>query len=156
MHFEELRIWWFLNLNNMINHEVTSLVPEMQQKVHDFFADARSQWLYVYIFEALRSKERQYQLFGQWRTAWELVRYWVPAKYAKPWSKPVTWTLKSKHLEGKAIDVVFDISNDPKNFTKDWSLKVPSWSGDYAKLIKISKKYGLTSLSPVETCHFQI
>jgi len=141
----------------MINHEVTSLVPEMQTKVPNFFQDARSQGLYIYIFEALRSIERQYELFGKGRTRQECVKNGVPAIYAKPTAwKPVTWTLKSKHIEGKAIDVVFDISNNPEDFTKDWKKKIPSWSGDWVKLTAIAKKHWLISLAPTEQCHFQI
>lgn len=141
----------------MINHEVTSLVPEMQEKVHAFFADARSQWLPIYIFEARRSLDRQYELFGKGRTAQECVKNGVPAIYAKPkaW-KVVTWTLKSKHLEWKAIDVVFDTSADPMNFSKPWNKKIPSWSGDWKKLTEIAKKHWLVSLAPTEQCHFQI
>lgn len=138
----------------MIDHEVKSLTPEFQVKVKDFFKEAREKKLWVYIFESKRTIERQYQLFGQGRTAWEIVKYWVPAKYAQPWTKPVTWTLKSNHLTGNAIDVVFDISHDPENFTKDWNLKVPSWSGDYLQLKEIAKKYWIRTI-PVESCHFE-
>lgn len=141
----------------MINHEVTSLVPEMQEKVHAFFADARSQGLPIYIFEARRSLDRQYELFWKGRTAQECAKYGVPAIHARPkLGKPVTWTLKSKHLEWKAIDVVFDISKDPMNFTKEWSKKVPSWSGDWKKVIEIAKKHWLKSLAPYEQCHLEI
>lgn len=138
-----------------IDHEVTSLTPQFQEKVKQFFADARAQWLYIYIFESKRSLERQYELFWKGRTAQELAKYWVPSKYAKPWTKPVTWTLKSNHLTWNAIDVVFDISKDPQNFTKPWNAKIPSWSGDYKKLILIAKKYGIRNLAPLETCHFE-
>lgn len=140
---------------SIIDHEVTSLTPEFQKKVHSFFSEARSKWLWVYIFESKRSIERQYELFGKWRTAFELSKYGVPVKYARPGSRPVTWTLKSNHLTGNAIDVVFDISHDPENYKKDWGLKIPSWSGDYKKLIEIAKKYGIRSLYPTEMCHFE-
>ncbi len=141
----------------MINHEVTSLTPVFQKRVKMFFDDARSQWLYIYIFEALRSIERQYELFWKGRTAQECVKNGVPASYARPRSwKPVTWTLKSNHLTGNAIDVVFDVSKNPENFTKDWKLKKPSWSGDYHKLIPIAKKYGIRNLYPIELCHFEL
>ena len=44
----------------------------------------------LFVVEGLRSKERQEQLYAQGRT--------------KPGPK-VTWTMKSKHIEGKAVDL---------------------------------------------------
>lgn len=140
----------------MIDHEVTSLTPNFQAKVKAFFAEARSLGLWCYIFESKRTIERQYELFGKGRTVAECLKNGVPAKYANPKAgKPVTWTLKSNHLTGNAIDVVFDISKDPQNFTKPWKEKIPSWSGDYKKLIVIAKKHGIRNLTPIETCHFE-
>lgn len=45
----------------------------------------------ILVIEGLRTKERQADLYAQGRT--------------KP-GKVITWTMKSKHLEGKAVDVV--------------------------------------------------
>lgn len=44
----------------------------------------------LFVVEGLRSRERQAELYAQGRT--------------KP-GKKVTWTLHSKHLEGKAVDL---------------------------------------------------
>jgi len=40
--------------------------------------------------------------------------------------------LQSKHLTGHAVDIVFDKDSDPK-------VRVPSWNGNYARLIEIAK-----------------
>ncbi len=149
-----------------IDHEVTSLTPAFGEKVKKFFADARSKWYYIYIFESRRTLERQYELFGKWRTVTELAEYGIPATYAQPDAKQVTWTLLSNHLTGNAIDVVFDIGKmgkdkkyllgyDPKDYAKDWKKKVPSWEWDYLKLFPIAQKYGIRNIYPTETCHFE-
>ena len=55
----------------------------------------------ILVIEGLRTKERQADLYAQGRT--------------KP-GKIVTWTLTSKHIDGKAVDVV-----KLKNGTIDWN-----------------------------------
>lgn len=48
-----------------IDHEVNTLTPAFQEKVQKFFAEARAQKLWCYIFESKRTIERQYELFGK-------------------------------------------------------------------------------------------
>lgn len=55
----------------------------------------------ILVIEGVRTKERQADLYSQGRT--------------KP-GKIVTWTLQSKHIDGKAVDVVM-----LKNGTIDWN-----------------------------------
>lgn len=55
----------------------------------------------VLVVEGLRTKERQQQLYAQGRTA--------PGKV-------VTWTLQSKHIDGKAVD----LAPLKKDGTIDW------------------------------------
>ena len=55
----------------------------------------------ILVIEGLRTKERQADLYAQGRT--------------KP-GKIITWTLNSKHIDGKAVDVVM-----LKNGTIDWN-----------------------------------
>ena len=60
----------------------------------------------VLVVEGLRSKQRQAELYAQGRT--------------KP-GKIVTWTMQSKHLEGRAVDLAPFIDgkidwSDPKKF----------------------------------------
>lgn len=133
----------------MIDNSTATLDPVFKAKVEAMWPEFRAAWLDCFIFEWRRTLQRQYELFGKGRTAATLKKYGVPVQYANPGAKIVTWTLQSKHLEGKAIDIVFDANKDPK-------IKTPSWNWNYAKLIEIAKKYGVRNLAPIETCHFEI
>jgi len=55
----------------------------------------------ILVIEGVRTKERQADLYAQGRT--------------KP-GKVITWTMNSKHIDGKAVDVVM-----LKNGTIDWN-----------------------------------
>jgi hypothetical protein len=133
----------------MIDNSTENLDPVFKAKVEKMWQEFRANWLDCFIFEWRRSFERQCELFWKWRSATTCKRYWVPIRYANPSAKIVTWTLQSKHLEWKAIDIVFDANSDPK-------IKVPRWSWNYPKLIEIAKKYWIRNLAPLETCHFEI
>lgn len=133
----------------MIDNTTERLVPEFKDKLHKFFTEVRATWLDCYIFESFRTKERQWELFWKGRSAITLKKAWVPIQYANPSARIVTRTLQSKHLEWKAVDIVFDTNKDPK-------IKSPSWNWNYAKLIEIAKKYWIRNLAPLETCHFEI
>lgn len=113
----------------MINRDIEKLETNFRNKIIDFLAEAKSKGFDIMIFEWFRTLDRQKELYAQWRT--------------KSW-KIVTWTMQSKHLEWKAVDIVF---ND-----KNWN---PSWVWDYDSLINIWKKYWLKNLKPTETCHFE-
>jgi len=114
----------------MINKDIKSLDIKFQKKVALFLQEAKNQGLNIMIFEGLRSIERQKALYAIGRTT-------------EPNRKPVTWTLKSNHLTGKAVDIVFNVN---------WQ---PSWNWDYNKLIIIAKRFWIENLKPKETCHFE-
>ena len=133
----------------MIDNSTERLVPEFKEKLHLMFNELRAMWLDCYIFESYRTIERQYELYWKWRTKIALRKAWVPEKYAQPWLKIVTWTLQSKHMEGRAVDIVFDANKDPK-------VRVPTWTWPYTILIQVAKKYWIRSLAPLEVCHFEI
>lgn len=58
------------------------------------------------ILEGKRSVARQHELYGQGRTANDLARVGVNPALAKPHMNKVTWTLKSNHFTGRAVDIV--------------------------------------------------
>jgi len=58
------------------------------------------------VLEGKRTVERQHQLFGQGRNAEQLRRAGVDPKHARPDMDVVTWTLKSNHFTGRAVDLV--------------------------------------------------
>lgn len=57
------------------------------------------------VTQGKRTLEEQYALYGKGRTAEELANAGVPAFYAKPSEKRVSWTMKSNHLSGRAVDL---------------------------------------------------
>lgn len=61
------------------------------------------------VVEGVRTKEQCYINFGKGRTIAQCVSKGVPAKYAQPKLAKVTWLnnpLSSKHVSGKAVDLV--------------------------------------------------
>lgn len=107
------------------------------------------------VVETYRSKERQYYLYGQGRTAAQCVATGIPAakakKYARPGMKQCTWTLNSIHIQKKAVDVV-----PVRNGKAIWDAQ----DKDTKKIIEIMQKYGFEAganwtKSP-DSPHFQI
>lgn len=117
-----------LRNNNMIDRNLDNLEQNFKNKVVAFLKEATTKYSNVFVFEWRRTIQRQIELYQQGRN--------------KPWNK-VTNTLKSKHLDWLAVDIVFVV---------DWQYK---WEWDYDYLISIAKKYWLNNLTPYETCHFE-
>ena len=135
--------------------DIERLEPLTKKKVYCLLDHAKMIGLDIFIFESLRTQERQRWLLWWGRTATQLKKeFWVSWEYAK--YKDAKWkvnpqrtrTLVSKHLTGEAVDIVFDANSDPK-------IKAPRWSWNYGLLIAIWKMYWLDNLAPVEVCHFQ-
>lgn len=57
------------------------------------------------VVQGARTYDQQMRLYGQGRTPAQCAHVGVPAAYAKPDAPKVTWTLKSNHIGGDAIDV---------------------------------------------------
>jgi len=113
----------------MIDNDINNLEINFKKKVQDFLDECKQKWFNIMIIEWLRTLERQKRLYEQWRT--------------RP-GKKITWTLKSKHINWLAVDIVFK--------DKHWN---PTWVWDYNSLIEIWKKHWLKNLAPTETCHFE-
>ena len=61
------------------------------------------------VVEGVRSKEQCYINYGKGRTVAQCTAKGVPARYAQPKLAKVTWLnnpLSSKHVSGKAVDLV--------------------------------------------------
>lgn len=114
-----------------INNSIDSLQSNFKNKIVDFLKEVRIKYPNVDIFEAMRSLDRQKELYS-------IGRRWIESE------KPVTWTMNSKHIEWKAVDIIF---RDSK-----WN---PTWNWDYTYLIEVAKKYWIKNLAPTETCHFE-
>ena len=110
------------------NKDLHSLEPYVRDRVEAMMAAMRSRGFDPVVFEARRSLERQRWLYGIGRT------------HSKT-RKPVTWTMKSKHIHGKACDIV--------SASRLWD-----WPEFFVALRQEARKVGLTTLS-FEACHVQ-
>ena len=110
----------------MPSRKIDDLVPEMQEKARAF-AVAMAEAGVPFIFTCTRrSKEEQAELYARGRT--------------KP-GKKVTWTLKSKHIEGLAFDIVICKAGIPQ-----WDVKVDvdeDGIPDYTEAGQIGESCGL-------------
>lgn len=113
------------------DNDLMKLNDKFREKVYKLLELAKQNWLNIKVFEWRRSNERQNYLYSIWRTI-QLEK------------RPITWTLKSKHLDGMAIDLVF---------IKDGKI---TWEWDWKKVVSIAKWLWLKSLAPTERCHIQI
>lgn len=99
------------------------------------------------IIEGERSREQMMINYGKGRTAAQIARKGIPAKYARPNDRKVTWLndpFASNHAKGKAIDVVpYPVDWDDLNKFRAIAtafkaaakeLGVPlEWGGDWKK-----------------------
>lgn len=84
--------------------DINALEPKMLKRVKLFLSKLEKEKIGIVISESRRSSERQKWLYAQGRTRLGAI---------------VTWTLKSKHIEGLAIDVAFSI-NGKTSYNGDW------------------------------------
>lgn len=106
------------------------LINTFKKKYDAFMKAVLSRYPHCVPFETLRTKERQVRLYGVGRT------------HSKG-RKPITRTLASNHLTGNAVDLVFKKGNSV------------TWEWPYEDLIYMCNMYGVKSLYPLETCHFE-
>jgi len=91
-----------------MSRKVEDLTHDMQEKFHAFKLGMREAGIDFILTCTRRTQEEQNDLYEQGR------------------SKPgpvVTWTRKSKHIEGKAFDIVI-----MKNGKPDWNVTDPDWT----------------------------
>jgi len=117
-----------------IDRDLKNLYPPFRELVIRGLAVAHTKGLYAYVFEGMRSEERQSLLYAQGRT--------LPGKIVTN-AKPGY----SLHQYGLAVDLVFD--SDLERPGPQWT-----WTGDYDGLIKIMVGEGLEVLK-FEKAHFQ-
>jgi peptidoglycan L-alanyl-D-glutamate endopeptidase CwlK len=91
----------------MPSRKVEDLLPELQVLFHEFTMKMHDEGIQFIVTCTKRSSEEQKELYAQGRT--------------KP-GKVVTWTINSKHCEGKAFDIVLIENNqacwDAKKYTR--------------------------------------
>ena len=115
---------------NKIQNDINLLTPQFKLKLELFLAECNKQWYYPVIYETLRTKKRQIELYNQWRLT--------------PW-KIVTWTVYSNHIKWTAVDLVW----------RDPITKKITWNWPYDKIILIAQQFWINNLFPYETAHFE-
>ena len=110
----------------MANRKIDELLPELQDKYILFRETMTEAGLDFIITCTKRTQEEQNELYAQGRT--------------KPGRK-VTWTLKSKHIEGKAFDILII-----KNGKAQWDTNIDTndnEKSDWREAGEIGESVGL-------------
>lgn len=112
--------------------------------------DMKKQGITPLVVETVRTQERQYWLYGQGRSALQLMKKKIPIKYAHK-GAIVTQTVNSIHIQGCAVDVI------PMRDNKAiWD----SNDKDTKAIIQTMEKYGFEAganwTSFKDSPHFQI
>jgi peptidoglycan L-alanyl-D-glutamate endopeptidase CwlK len=110
------------------NTDLASLEPFVARRVEKVLAALTERGFDPILFEARRSPDRQQWLYGVGRTH---------SKHRKP----ITWTTNSRHLVGKAADII--------SKSRGWS-----WGAFYDALDEEAAKVGMRTLK-VERCHIE-
>lgn len=94
-----------------LDRDISKLVPDCREKVERFLYELNKAGIRAMVNEAVRSKEVQQAYFSQGRESFDTVNKKRLA--AGLWkigpveaSKKITWTMESKHIQGKAVDIV--------------------------------------------------
>lgn len=101
--------------------DIKELTPPCREMVGRFLEECAKRGIPSWVFEARRTPERQAELYAQGRT--------TPGRV-------VTWTMKSRHIDGEAVDIIF------KN-KKGWTWDEP-WKGAWTELGELGEACGLT------------
>lgn len=110
------------------SRDLEGLVPDMRTRLERVIARMESEYGYtVEVVETVRSQERQDTLFAQGRT--------------RP-GPVVTWTRNSKHIDGRAADVVIDGGYDN--------------AAGFERLARVAREEGLRTLWPRDPGHIEL
>jgi len=89
------------------------------------------------VVEGVRTRERMMELYGKGRTAAQLAVHGIPASYARPGLRKVTWLrnpFSSKHGTGDAVDLL------PAPY--DWK-EGPQWKQVYDAMMSAAEELGV-------------
>lgn len=112
-----------------VDRNINKLSNNFKLKVINFLKEV---WDEIFITEWFRTKERQQELYAQWRTTA---------------GSKVTWTLKSNHLKWIAIDIAFK-----------WGILYPKNHNKWKRIWRIANKYWMDwgyDLWGKDKSHFQ-
>ena len=103
------------------DRDLTKLTPAMQERVANFLRECERRDCHVFVTEGYRTYPRQLWLYSFGRSGDNKDK------------GAVTWTMKSKHLEGLACDIAF-------------SPPQPLYGGNWTRVFEIAEECGLRSL----------
>jgi len=104
------------------------LAPYVRERVEKVLVAMKARGFDPIVFESARTETRQRWLYGVGRTH-SLRR------------KPITWTLNSLHIPGKAVDII--------SKKRKWD-----WPAFFTALAQEGRKVGLHSIK-AEGCHME-
>ena len=123
------------------NDDINGLQPYLVPRFNRVFAALERLGHHPLLVEGRRVRQRQAWLYGAGRSRWECIKAGISPFWSRPKARRVTWTMKGKHLQGKAGDVIdrYTKYDDPKFF---------------AALKREGAKEGLYTI-PQEGCHLE-
>lgn len=94
-------------LSNRSRERLKGVNPDLVRVVERAIAQTGQDFM---VLEGVRTPRRQYELYGQGRTAAQLRKVGLDPELARPKMEAVTWTLKSNHFAGpdglgRAVDL---------------------------------------------------
>lgn len=92
-------------LNDSSRKKLATVDPNLQLVVNRAAQILSNSDVFFIVTQGLRTADEQAQLYGKGRTAAEMSAKDLPVSYAKPNERKVTWTLKSNHMTGRAVDL---------------------------------------------------
>ncbi len=121
--------------------DINLLRPDFRDKVRQWLVLCIQNGITIWITETRRTRQRQLWLWGKGRLVSKALEkqylgYDDKTEYSQPQAKTVTWTLKSKHIDGIAIDYGF---NKKGMFTYD---------GPWERVWALAEKCGLKKIYP--------
>jgi hypothetical protein len=144
-----------------MSRKIEDLVPEMQSKAREF-AGRMAEVGIPFMFTRTRSTvKEQAALYAQGRRDLAEVNLlravvgWSPIREKE--NRRVTWTMKSRHLDGEAFDIAILSDGQPT-----WDEKVSvndNDEPDYLEAGQIGEAIGLTwggRFKNCDPCHFQL
>jgi hypothetical protein len=138
-----------------LHREIELLIPEMQKIVLVLLKRLDELKLPYYVNETLRDLAVQQSYYSQGRKPLQEVNDLRQKAGLRLISAPenkniITWTLNSKHLEGKAIDIVGLVNKQPS-----WNMNDSFWKTIADEAVKLGLQAGYY-WTPPDKPHLQL
>jgi len=135
---------------------LATVEPSLQAVAHRALALSKVDFV---VTQGNRTRDEQMRLYGKGRTAAQCRAKGIPASYAQPGERKVTWTLKSNHIGGRAIDVAPYVKGGI-NWDEDGKLglwpKIAAAFKQAAKELNVPIEWGGDWTDTVDRPHFEL